>query len=63
MLAAEAIWCAWTAGVLLDELPFDVRPHDADEGLRHSRHWRRWLEHGKVGKSLPPQPPARRTSG
>jgi 2-keto-4-pentenoate hydratase len=30
--AAEVIWRAWTGGVLLDDLPSDVRPRDADEG-------------------------------
>jgi hypothetical protein len=30
---AEVIWRAWTGGVLLDNLPSDVRPRDADEGF------------------------------
>jgi 2-keto-4-pentenoate hydratase len=31
--AAGVIWSAWTGGVLLDGLPSDVRPRDADEGF------------------------------
>ena len=35
--AAEQLWQAWSAGLLLDGIDADVRPHDLDEGYEVQR--------------------------